>query len=75
MIGGGGGGGSEVLVQNGLLQKGMFFFRSVNRILSEIDFLLLKLFVSKCPNYGRGSEPSLSIQTVCVHTSLYFGAL
>ena len=32
--------------------------------------------MSKCPNYGRGrggSEPSLNVQTFCVHTCLMGG--
>ena len=36
-------------------------------------FSTYKLFLSKCPNYGRGrggSDPILSVQTFCVHTSL-----
>ena len=40
--------------------------------------LYFKLFVSKCPNYGIGrggrSQPSLSVQTFCVHTCLMGGS-
>ena len=41
-------------------------------------FCNFKLFVSKCPNYGMGrggSEPSLSVQTFCVHTCLMGGGV
>ena len=40
---------------------------------------ILKLFVTKCPNYssgrGQGCEPSMSIQIFCVHTRLGVGII
>ena len=41
------------------------------RILSEIDFVLSNFLCQKVQTtVGRGSKPSLSVQTLCVHTSL-----
>ena len=40
--------------------------------------LYFQTFFVKCPNYGRGrggSEPSLSVQTFCVHTCLMGGGV